>query len=107
MFSHVLLNGIAALAFAVVVNAVSTKAGSTVDVDGTFYYVPPTSVSTLGVSAQRLKATTVSSEDLIPLTVMTGDFSTFNASTLKTTIDSFLLEDDVFSFGFLQGMLFL
>jgi hypothetical protein len=38
---------------------------------------------------------------------VTGDFSTFNASALKTTIDSFLAEDDVFNTGFLQGMLFL
>lgn len=104
MFSNLLLNGITALAFAVVANATSTKAGSTVEVDGTFYYVPSASVSSLSVSTQQLQAATVSGEDLIPLTVMTGDFSTFNASSLTTTIASYLAKDDVFNSGFLQGI---
>ena len=104
MFRSLLLSGIAALAFVDIAKAVSTKAGSTVNVDGIFYYVPPTSVSSLGVSGEQVKATTVTGEDLIPLTVITGDFSTFDASALKSTISSFTSEDDVFSPGFLQGM---
>jgi len=107
MLSNPIFSGIVALTIAVVANAVTIKAGSTVEVDGTFYYVPPNSVSILGVSTQQLKAATVTREDLIPLTVIRSDFRTFNASAMETTINKFLEEDDVFSTGFLQGMDFL
>ncbi|TVY81362.1 Glutamyl-tRNA(Gln) amidotransferase subunit A, partial [Lachnellula suecica] len=102
MVLNLLLNGIFAFAFALVANAVSTKAGSTVNVDGIYYYVPATSVSSLGVSAEQLKAAASTGEDLIPLTVMTRNFSTFDVGTFESTIATFKDQDDVFSHGFLQ-----
>lgn len=103
MSSTFLRSAIAALAYATVAKAVSSKAGSTVDVDGIFYYVPSTPVSSLGVSLHQLKAAADSGNDLIPATVMTGDFSTFDGSVFNSTIADFAAKDDVFSTGFLQG----
>jgi hypothetical protein len=85
---------IAALVFVDVANAVS--------VDGIYYYVPSISVSSLGVSGDQLEAATVSGGDLVPLTVINGNFSTLDASALKSTISSFIDKDDVFSTGFNQ-----
>lgn len=103
MSSTFLKSVITALAYATIAKALSSKAGSTVDVDGTYYYVPSIPVSSLGVSLHQLKAAADSGNDLIPSTVMTGDFSTFDASVLKSTIADFTAKDDVFSTGFLQG----
>jgi hypothetical protein len=103
MFSSFIDGGIAALAYATLANAISSSAGRTVNVDGTFYYVPATAVSSLGVSWNELKVATSSGDDLIPITVMSGDFSTFDASTLNSAIANYTAEDDVFSHGFLQG----
>lgn len=103
MFSGLLLKGVTALALAAVANAASSKLGSTVNVDGTFYYVPASPVSRLSVSGEQLKAAAISGEDLIPLTVVTGNFTAFDDSALKSTITTFTDEDDVFDAGFLQG----
>lgn len=103
MSSLFLKSAIAALAYASIAKALSSKAGSTVDVDGIFYYVPSTPVSNLGVSLHQLKAAVDPGNDLIPATVITGDFSTFDASVLNSTIADFAAKDDVFSTGFLHG----
>ncbi|CAG8974786.1 hypothetical protein HYALB_00000398 [Hymenoscyphus albidus] len=102
--STFLKNAIVTLAYATVASSLSTKAGSTVDVDGTFYYVPSTPVSSLGVSWDQLKVAATSGSDLIPTTVMTGDFSTFDSGIFNATIASFAEKDDVFSTGFLQAV---
>jgi hypothetical protein len=95
------------LGFGALVHAVITKSGSTVNLDGTYYYIPATAVSTLGLSSDELKTASTPGEDLIPMTVMTGDFTAFDASTLQANIDNFSSEDDVFSTGFLQGSKYL
>jgi hypothetical protein len=91
-------------AFAPLLNAISTKTGTTVEVDGVYYYVPPIAVSNLAATPQQLKVALTTGEDLVPLTVTHGDFATFNGSTIQSIIDSFLATDDVFSSGFLPGM---
>jgi hypothetical protein len=104
MSSHLLSSVIGVLAYGICsTTAISTKAGSTVNIDGSYYYVPSTTVSSLRVSWDQLKIATTSGDDLIPITVMTGDFSTFDASALESIINSYSQEDDVFSTGFLQG----
>ena len=85
-------------------NAASRKSGSTIEVDNIYYYVPPVSVSQLALGPEQLKSAAVSGEDLIPLTVMTTNFTSFDQSALKTLIESYAAVDDVFSPGFLQGM---
>lgn len=94
--------GLSALA-----SAGSHKAGSTVNVDDIFYYVPSTPVSSLGVAWNQLKSAITPGEDLIPLTVMSGDFATFDSRKLKEEVDKYSSSDDVFSPGFLQGQLVL
>jgi hypothetical protein len=96
------LTGIA-VAFAAIVNARSFKTGSTVNLDGTSYYVPASAVATLKISSQKLKAASTSGEDLIPLTVFKDTVSSFSASVLATAVASYTANDDVFSPGFLQG----
>jgi hypothetical protein len=93
------------LGFATITDAVSTKIGTTVELDGIYYYVPPVAVSKLTATAGQLKSAGVSGEDLVPLTVMQGDFASFNATTMESIIDRYLISDDVFSTGFLPGML--
>ena len=90
----------------VLVGALVSKSGSTVYLDGIYYYVPASAVSKLGLSGDELAAAAAPGEGLIPMTVMTGDFATFVASTFQTSINSFMSEDDVFNTGFLQGMFF-
>jgi hypothetical protein len=103
MFSNVIKGSIAALGCASLVNAISSSAGRTVLVDGIYYYVPAMAVSSLGVSWDQLQVATSSGDDLIPMTVMTGDFSTFDSNSLTSAITKYATEDDVFSNGFLQG----
>jgi hypothetical protein len=105
MFSTFIQSSIAALAYTTLANALSSSAGRTVVIDGVYYYVPATSVSSLGVSWEQLKVATSSEDDLIPMTVMTGDFNTFDSDSLTSAITKYSSDDDVFSHGFLQGRL--
>ena len=93
------------LALATGGNAAGYKAGSTVNVNGIYYYIPATSVSSLAISSEQLKSATTSGEDFVPLTVLSGGFTTLSSDVLKSTVAKFQEEDDVFSLGFLQGML--
>jgi hypothetical protein len=103
---HIFKLLLVSLGSSALVNAAITKSGSTVNVDGIFYYVLATSVSKLGLSSDQLKAAAAPEEDLIPLTVMRGDFATFDAGTFQTNVNTFVSGDDVFGTGFLQGMTF-
>jgi hypothetical protein len=104
MFSNLALLTGAALALTSLGNATSSKAGSTINVDGIFYYVPSTPVSKLGATSDQLKTATTNGEDLIPFTVITDNASVFSTSTLQSIVSNFAADDDVFSSGFLQGM---
>lgn len=103
MMLNILKLLLVSLGSGVLVNAAITKSGSTVALNGIYYYVPSTAVSTLGLGSDKLKAATTAGEDLIPLTVMTGDFATFDAGTFQTNVNTFTSKDDVFNTGFLQG----
>ncbi|KAG4443865.1 hypothetical protein IFR05_000631 [Cadophora sp. M221] len=104
MFSSTVKLAFGAVVLTTLANAGSYKAGSTVNVDGIFYYVPSTPVSSLGVGWSQLKRAATPGEDLIPLTVMNGDFMTFDASDLKRKVETYSATDDVFSLGFLQSI---
>ena len=104
MFLNLALLAGAALAFTSLGHAASSKAGSTMNVDGIFYYVPSTPVSRLEATSDQLKTATTNGEDLIPFTVITDNASIFNTSTLQSIVTSFAADDDVFSSGFLQGV---
>jgi hypothetical protein len=104
MFSNLALLAGAALAFAGLGHAASSKASSTMNVDGIFYYVPSTPVSRLGATSDQLKTATTNGEDLIPFTVITDNASIFSTTTLQSIVNGFAADDDVFSSGFLQGM---
>jgi hypothetical protein len=104
MFSNLALLAGTALALTSLGHAASSKAGSTMNVDGIFYYVPSTPVSKLGATSDQLKTATTNGEDLIPFTVITDSASIFSTSTLQTILSGFAADDDVFSSGFLQGM---
>jgi hypothetical protein len=92
-----------ALAFGVLVESAGIKTGTTVQVNGIYYFVPPNAVSKLAVSAQQLEAAS-SGEDLIPLTVVTGDVTTFDTTRMRSIVNRYIRTDDVFSLGFLQGV---
>ncbi|KAF8860529.1 putative Glutamyl-tRNA amidotransferase subunit A [Acephala macrosclerotiorum] len=99
-----LFAGAVALALASCSNASAFKSGSTVNVDGTYYYIPAIPVSSLAVGQDQLKTACSPGDDFIPLTVMTGDFNTFDATALKTEVSKYIAADDVFSAGFLQAI---
>jgi hypothetical protein len=103
MFSKLALLAGAALAFTSLGHAASSKAGSTMNVDGIFYYVPSTPVSKLGATSDQLKTATTNGEDLIPFTVITDNASIFSTSTMQSIVNGYTADDDVFSSGFLQG----
>jgi hypothetical protein len=103
MFSKLALLAGAALAFTSLGHAASSKAGSTMNVDGIFYYVPSTPVSKLGTTSDQLKTATTNGEDLIPFTVITDNASIFSTSTMQSIVNGYTADDDVFSSGFLQG----
>ncbi len=103
MFSAIVKVGVVLLGFTRLANAASYKAGTTVNVDDIFYYVPSTPISSLGVGWDQLNSAASTGEDLIPLTIMTGDFSTFDDEALQVVVEKYTAADDVFSTGFLQG----
>ncbi|KAH6672025.1 amidase signature domain-containing protein [Halenospora varia] len=102
-----LKSSFAAVVLAVVVDALSSKTGSTVDVNGVYYYVPSEAISSLKLSYNQLKGAFTAGEDLIPMTVMTGDFNSLDTTTLESTIARFTAQDDVFNTGFLQAVYLL
>jgi hypothetical protein len=105
MFSKLARLAGAVLAFSSLGHAASS-AGSTMNVDGIFYYVPSAPVSKLEATSDQLKTATTNGEDLIPFTIITDNASVFSTSTLQSIVNSFTA-DDVFSSGFLQGMSYL
>lgn len=102
MFKISFLTG-TALVYAALINASSVKTGSTVNVDGIFYYVPTNAVSIIQASGDKLKAATTSGEDLIPLTVIPNTASAFDGPMLQAVVANYTAKDDVFNSGFLQG----
>ncbi|KAF4626882.1 hypothetical protein G7Y89_g11275 [Cudoniella acicularis] len=104
MFSNLPKSCFAALAVAVVANGLSTKSGTILNVNGIYYYVPAVPVSSLGTSYDELKTATTPGEDLILMTVMTGDFTTFDSSALESEVASYTASDDFFNVAFLQAV---
>ncbi|KAL3418189.1 glutamyl-tRNA amidotransferase [Phlyctema vagabunda] len=92
------------LASAALGNTASSRTGSTLNVDGVFYYVPATPVSALKASPDQLKSAATYGEDLVPLTIIETSASSFDAAALQGVISSYEQEDDVFSSGFLQAI---
>jgi hypothetical protein len=70
------------LGFGALVDSALTKSGSIVNLDGSYCYFPTSAVWKLELSSDELKMASTLGEDLIPMSVMTGDFITFYVSTL-------------------------
>jgi len=90
-----------ALAFLQVSGVAGLTTGSTVNVNGIFYFVPPTSVAT--VPGHGVKAASTFDEELVPITVIANAPNPFTAADLQSIVSNFTSEDDVFNAGFLQG----
>ncbi|KAJ5364919.1 uncharacterized protein N7496_010632 [Penicillium cataractarum] len=82
------------------VAASSISKGQTIEVNGNFYYVPATAVTTLKVSSGRLSQDT----GLVPLTVIQSDVSKFTTSIIKNLVNAYQAADDVFNTGFLENI---
>lgn len=92
--------------FSILTSATATvlDKGKLVSLDGINYWVGGVAVSRLPSSAEVNWNWNVS--DIVPLTVIRTNVSTFTSGTLNETIASFTASDDVFGLGFLEGMLF-
>lgn len=92
--------------FNIIASATATvlDKGKLVSLHGINYWVGGVSVSRLPSSAQVNWNWTVS--DIVPLTVIRTNASTFTSGSLKETVATFTASDDVFGLGFLEGMLF-
>ena len=77
--------------------------GSTVELNGVPYYVPPTSVGRLSIGP-TLSNAIATSAGLLPLTIIKTNGSGYSSSDLQSTVDNFLSSDDVFQTDFLNGM---
>ncbi|KAH6715737.1 hypothetical protein BKA61DRAFT_672027 [Leptodontidium sp. MPI-SDFR-AT-0119] len=104
MFSSAVKLGFGVILLTAQANAGSYKARSTINVDDIFYYVPGAPVSSLNIGWGQLKSAVTPGGDLIPLTVMSGDLATFDASVLRREVEKYRATDDVFSLGFLQSI---
>ncbi|KAI9368169.1 amidase signature domain-containing protein [Aspergillus egyptiacus] len=82
-----------------VASADAIPKGQTIEVGGSTYYVPPTSVSTLRVKGQLRRE-----NGLVPLTVVTSDSWKFTSSDLEDIVNGYQATDDVFNTGFLENI---
>lgn len=76
--------------------------GSTFELNGISYYVPPNPVGKLRVDP-NLSNAAASSGGYLPLTVIKTNGTSYQSSDFQSTIESFLASDDVFQTGFLDG----
>lgn len=84
------------------VTAAISKTGETVVVNGINYYVPPTSVSVIDLTAeQQASCPTGEDSELVPFTVF-GNF-VLNVAAFNSIVSNYSASDDVFNTGFLQG----
>ncbi|KAL5334114.1 amidase signature domain-containing protein [Aspergillus crustosus] len=90
----------AALSLASAAVAAASARGQTVEVGGSTYYVPPTSVTTLGIKNGLLKH----EGRLVPLAVLQSDSWKLTTSDIEALVDDYETRDDVFNKGFLENI---
>ena len=79
-----------------------TSTGSTVNLNGVPYYVPPTPLTTLEGPLNNLRFLP-SAAGLIPLTVVSTNSLLFSQGDLDKIVSSYAAIDDVFQMGFLES----
>ena len=79
-----------------------SSTGSTVELNGIPYYVPPNSVAKLQIDQNLSNAASLNA-GLLPLTVVKTNGTTYQNNDLQRTVESYLASDDVFQTGFLTG----
>ncbi|KAI9663804.1 MAG: hypothetical protein M1821_007294 [Bathelium mastoideum] len=75
--------------------------GSTVELNGIPYYIPPTSVGKLPID-QNLSNQISAGYGLLPLTVIKTNGSSYSSVNLQSTVNNYIASDDVFQTGFLN-----
>ena len=79
-----------------------TGHGTTVTLNDVSFYVPPESISVIPSAAEQLiNASSVG--DLVPVTIVEASGSDYDIVALESTIADYLVKDDIFNEGFLQG----
>lgn len=82
-----------------IVAASTTPKGQTIEVNGNSYYVSTTAVTTLKIpSGQEHQQ-----NGLLPLTVIRSDASKLTTSLIKSLVNAYQTDDDVFNTGFLES----
>lgn len=89
------------LALAQINYVAGLSTGSTVNVNGIFYFVPSIPVAT--ISNHGGKAAATFDQELVPITFIANASNPFTTSDLETLVANFTSQDDVFNTGFLQG----
>ena len=80
--------------------------GQTLELDGIPYYVPPkvvTTISSFGSGRHILQAAT-DAGGLLPITVVSANSTSYTSSDFSKTVSAYLVEDDVYSAGFLEAV---
>ena len=81
--------------------------GSTISMNGIYYYLPskPYSHGYNSVYASSASGSKSSRLGLVPITVVNSDAATSNLAALENTLNAFSKQDDVWDDGFLSGEL--
>ncbi|KAJ6004591.1 hypothetical protein N7540_012960 [Penicillium herquei] len=78
----------------------SSSKGQTVEVNGNSYYVPVKVVTSLKISQGEGSK----ESGLVPLTVIRSDVSKLTTKIIKSLVNSYEADDDVFNSGFLENI---
>ena len=81
--------------------------GSTLSMNGIYYYLPskPFSHGYTSVYAASASGSKSSKLGLVPITVVNSNAATSNLAALENTLNAFSTQDDVWGDGFLSGEL--
>ena len=92
------------LALAAVTSATIAQTGQTVQVNGIDYYVAPSSVNIIDLTADDISSALRGEDiDLVPLTVLGDSSKSFTSAEFISLVNNYTATDDVFNTGFLQS----
>jgi hypothetical protein len=92
------------LSLSTAVHAAISQTGQTVVVNGINYYVAPTSMTIITLTAdQKASASRGDDIDLVPITVLGDPTNLFTTAVFRSLVSNYTTTDDVFNTGFLQG----
>lgn len=91
--------------FNVLASAMATvlDRGKLISLNGINYWVGGVAVSRLTSSA--IVNWNCTSSDIVPMTIIRTNVTTFTSASLEDTVATFTASDDVFGLGFLEGMM--